>query len=710
VRIAGAAAGALAVGRGICQRLLTAAPIGALLPSQALKAKISGNTRFAKVGNGLGYRTDLQTLVVEPWGRDGLRVRVAKEEILDTAWALMEPVESIPSIEIDGDKAIIRNGIISARIQDIPKVTAPWEIQGLLRFFRQTPTGEECILSEYDYITRARVDSPGTRILRETDEGLYHAEVHFEPSEGERFYGLGQNANGRLDQKGFVVDLYQCHVKAVVPFLVSNRGYGFLWNNPGLGRVDLGYDRTRWTSYGCKQIDYYICAGHSYGAVMERYAEVTGHPPMLPYWASGFWQCKLRYKSQEELLGVAREYKQRNLPLSVIVIDFLHWKHFGDWKLDPEFWPDPESMVRELDAMGVRVMISPWILITPESENYAEMESQGMFITSDRGAKLDPFFGDFPTLTQLAHYDPTNPQAAQFLWSRWKANYFDKGIRTFWLDPCDTVYDIGEYADLRYHIGRGVEVHNYFPIAYQEAIHDGLKTAGENEVVMICRSVWAGSQRYGAALWSGDILSSFQVLSDYMRAGLNVAMSGIPWWTTDIGGFMGGEITSPVFRELIVRWYQYGVFCPLFRTHGARPGNEAWSFGEEAYRHIRRAMLLRERLRPYVMKQMKAAHERGLPPMRPIFFDFPEDKLAAAIEDEFLLGPDVLIAPILNYRARSREVYLPNGAKWRDAWTGRRVAAGRSFTADAPLERIPVYVREESRQLAEMFRGLEDED
>ena len=209
-----------------------------------------------------------------------------------------------------------------------------------MEFFRHSPTGEERILSEFDYLARDYSVHPGPRILRATDNGLYHAEIHFEPSDGERFYGLGQSASGRLDQKGFVIDLFQRHEKAVIPFLVSSKGYGFLWNNPGLGRVDLARDRTRWTAYGCRQIDYYVCAGNAYGPIMERYAEVTGRPPMLPYWASGFWQSKARYQTQKELLGVAREYKRRKLPLSVIAIDWFHWKHMGDWKLDPAFWPD----------------------------------------------------------------------------------------------------------------------------------------------------------------------------------------------------------------------------------------------------------------------------------------------------------------------------------------------------------------------------------
>lgn len=639
-----------------------------------------------------------QVMVIEPWGQDGLRVRVgARREIIERAWALTEPVESSARIEIEGAEGVIRNGRLAARLTT--KFLGSLKVkEGCLRFFRRTATAEECVLSEFDYEVPK---DPGTHILSPIDAELCRAEVHFAAHDGERFYGLGQNANGRLDQKGHVIDLYQRHVKAVIPFLVSSRGYGFLWNNPGLGRVELGLDRTRWVADGCRQIDYYVCAGESYADILERYADVTGHPPMLPHWASGFWQCRLRYETQEEVLQVAREYAKRNLPLSIIVIDFFHWKRIGDWKLDPEFWPNPEAMIEELASLGVRVMISPWVLVEPQSENFDEMKRRRLLITSDRGALPERLNGH-----QAEHYDPTNPEAARFLWSKWKQNYFDLGIHTFWLDPCDPLYAIKNRADLRYHLGKGIEVDGYFPIAHQKNIHDGLKAAGESEVVMLCRSAWAGSQRYGAALWSGDIESSFEHLSKYMKAGLNVAMSGVPWWTTDIGGFFTPPetTTSPLFRELMVRWYQYGVFCPLFRTHGWRKENEAWSFGEEAYRHISAAMMLRERLRPYVMDQMKLAHDKGMPPMRPLFVDFPDDPDAAAIEDQFLLGPDLLIAPVLEYEARSRQVYLPGGTAWTDVWTGRRLKGRVRLRADAPLEYIPVYVRGDKKDLVNLFR------
>jgi len=658
--------------------------------------------RASNVDGRLIHKLGAETILIEPWGRDGLRVRVTTDpEILGTQWALTEPVDSGPvdphvTIEISDTEAVIRNGKISARIQDIMTQ------RGHLQFFKHTGDTPACILSEQDYVVGAH--NPGTRIFRPVGDGLSHAEVHFAARDGERFYGMGLNATGRLNLKGCVIDLYQRHVKHVVPFLVSNEGYGFLWNNPSLGRVELGNSMTRWVSDGCRQLDYYVCAGDSCAEIMEHYADVTGHAPEFPYWASGLWQCKLRYKSQEELLGVAREFKRRGLPLSVLVIDFMHWKRIGDWKLDPAFWPDPKAMVRELDEMGVRIMISPWILVDERSENFDYMKEHGLFTGSIDGKK-DTVEFDGPK----HQYDPTNPEAARFLWSKWKENYFDLGIRTFWLDPCDDLHDIQDYDQTLYHIGPGKEVHNYFPVAHQKNIYEGLISAGENEVVTICRSSWAGSQRYGASPAAHDIMSSFEHLAVYMKAGLNLAMSGIPWGASEIGGFVTLDNESGRFHELMVRWYQYAVFTPIFRTHGCRPNNEAWTIGGDSYRHIRAAMILRERLRPYIMAQMKLASEKGLPPMRPLFFDFEDDPETAEVDDEFLFGPDLLIAPITAYQARGRDVYLPAGPEWTDAWTGKKLPGGQTIKADAPIERIPVYVRGDNAGLVGLFDGLYSE-
>lgn len=669
-----------------------------LLAGSAAPAPVVAAQAIAE-GHKLVYRDGGQTMVIQGWGRDGLRVRVTPDGGGQTSdWAIDIPLD-IPlgasaQIEVTDASAMIRNGRISARIQDIPTQ------RGRVQFFRHHGGESSCILSEYDYVVHAH--NPGTRTFRAVGDGLFQCELHFAARDGERFYGMGENAIGRLDLKGSVIDLYQRHVKAVVPFVVSSEGYGFLWNNPALGRVEFGQNRTRWISYGSRQLDYYITAGDSYADILANYADATGHAPPFPYWASGFWQCKLRYQTQEEFLNVAREFKRRGLPLSVLVIDFLHWDVTGNWRLDPKFWPDPRAMVRELDAQGVRIMISPWTLVDEQSENFPYMQTHGLF-TGSIGGKKDTVEFAGPKY----QYDPTNPAAAKYLWGKWKQNYFDLGIRTFWLDPCDEFHEIADYDQVLFHIGPAKEAHAFFPVAHQKNIYEGLLAAGEQEVVTICRNAWAGSQRYGACPAPHDIESSFEHLEEYMKVGLNVMLSGIPWWSCDIGGFVTQDSTSPRFQELMVRWYQYGVFLPVFRTHGCRPNNEPWNIGGETYPLIRSALLLRERLRSYVMEQMELASERGMPPMRPLFVDFADDPQAAAVEDQFLFGPDLLVAPVTKFAMRERPVYLPARTSWTDAWTGKEYAGGQVIKADAPLEHIPVFIRGHKPELLELFRTLE---
>jgi alpha-D-xyloside xylohydrolase len=304
--------------------------------------------------------------------------------------------------------------------------------------------------------------------------------------------------------------------------------------------------------------------------------------------------------------------------------------------------------------------------------------------------------------------DSTHPEARKFLWSKLRENYVRHGIKVFWLDAIEPELAVYDHDNVRYHAGNGLEVGCIYPLMQQRAIYEGMKSAGEREIITLGRAGFAGSQRFGAAIWSGDIHSTWEDLQQQVRAGLNIAMSGIPWWTTDIGGFFGGEIDTPYFQELIVRWFQYGAFCPLFRLHGWRNSslthpetsdptrggpNEVWAFGERAYGIIREILFLRERLRPYIMQQMKLASMKGTPPMRPLFFDFAGDKNCAEVDDQFLFGPDLLVAPVLQSKVSKRKVYLPAGATWTDAWTGKKFKGGQTITADTPLEKIPLYLK-----------------
>ena len=653
---------------------------------------------FTQRGTALEWRGGHETVRVEPWGPSSLRVRgTIWQGIRDDLPGALLPVQTAgPAVEISGTGARITNGDLTAEIS----------ASGQLRFVR-AHDGAELLAEVQPHFT-----GPPARRYGPASGGLHRFEALFTARDGERLYGLGQHQHGRLDQKGAVVDLVQRNTEVSVPFLLSSLGYGFLWNNPGIGRAELGTTATRWVCDATRQWDYWVTAADEPAQILRQYSEVAGRPRLLPEWASGFWQCKLRYRTQDELLEVAREYHRRGLPLSVIVIDYFHWTRQGEWQFDPEEWPDPAGMVAELGRLGVRLMVSVWPTVNPASENYQEMADLGLLVASDRGHDVQLALWDRGSggrRTLVSYYDATSPQARAYLWGKVREGYYRHGIRTWWLDACEPEL-VPEHPDnLRYHLGPGLEVGNAYPMLHARGFCEGMLAEGEQEIVLLCRSAWAGSQRYGALVWSGDIDSTFGDLRRQIPAGLNIGLSGIPWWTTDIGGFKGGDIRSPEFRELIVRWFQFGVFCPVFRLHGVREprsldgadqtgaANEVWSFGETEYGILRGLLFLRERIRPYVMEQMRAAHESGLPPMRPLFLSFPADGTCWDVADQFLLGDDILVAPVTEAGARKREVYLPDGAAWLDAWTGEAVPGGQWVTAAAPLELVPVYLRDGGR-------------
>ena len=646
--------------------------------------------------NRLVWRYKDQILRVEPWGKDGVRVRattLAEMPIRD--WCLLPQKHAAVRISIKKDAGRIVNGKLTATID---------AKSGRVRFFK---TGSHEPLCEEIF---ARTNYPPSRTFKPVGGDLYHAEACFTAFDDEHIYGLGQRRHGLLDQKGCVLELTHRNSQISIPFLVSSRGYGFLWHNPAMGRVELGRTQTRWVADATRLIDYVVTTGNDYSGIMERYADLTGHSPMLPAWAAGFWQCKLRYRTQDELLAVAREHKRRGLPMSVIVIDYFHWTKMGDWKFDPACWPDPSGMVRELEKLGIKVMVSIWPTVNPDSENFSEMERRNFLVRTERGLNALIKFTDanaghtvMPSL-----YDATNPEARNFVWGKVRESYYRHGIKIWWLDAIEPELAVYDHDNIRYHAGNGLEVGCLYPMCQQQAFYEGMKSAGETEIITLGRAGFAGSQRYGAAIWSGDIHSTWEDLRQQVRAGLNIAMSGIPWWTTDIGGFFGGEVDSPYFQELIVRWFQYGAFCPLFRLHGWRNSslthpetsdptrggpNEVWAFGDRAYGIIREILFLRERLRPYILQQMKLASTKGTPVMRPLFFDFPGDDEARAIDDQFMFGPDLLVAPVLHAGATSRKVYLPAGAQWTDAWTKKKFDGGQTVKSAASLDKIPLYLR-----------------
>ena len=422
----------------------------------------------------------------------------------------------------------------------------------------------------------------------------------------------------------------------------------------------------------------------------------------------GFWQCKLRYQTQEELLEIAREYKKRNIPLDVIVVDFFHWPKQGDWRFDPTYWPDPDAMIAELKEMGIELMVSVWPMVDYKSENFAEMKAKGLLTRVEKGVRIDNTY-----MGNTIQFDPTNPEAREYVWGKIKKNYYDKGVKIFWLDEAEPEYTVYDFENYRYHLGPNCQIGNIYPVMYAKAFFDGMKAEGQENIVNLLRCAWAGSQKYGALVWSGDIHSTFESLQNQFAAGLNMGIAGIPWWTTDIGGFFGANIYDKEYHEVFARWFEYGAFCPVMRLHGYRmpyqpqygttggaecvsgAPNEIWSYGDEIYEICKEYIKIRENMRPYIRTLMQAAHEKGSPIMRPLFYDFPEDPVCWEREAEFMFGPDVLVAPVMEKGQRKKEVYLPAGAEWTCIWSGERYAGGQLVTVDAPLAQLPVFTRDD---------------
>ena len=540
--------------------------------------------------------------------------------------------------------------------------------------------------------------------------GDYHLTMRFESvDKDEKIYGMGQYQQPYLDLKGLDLELAHRNSQASVPFALSSLGYGFLWNNPGVGRVVFGKNIMSFEAYSTKALDYWVTAGDTPAEIEEAYASVTGTVPMMPEYGLGFWQCKLRYQTQEELLSVAREYRRRNLPIDLIVIDFFHWPKQGEWKFDPVYWPDPAAMVRELKEMGIELMVSIWPTVDKGCENYEEMLEKGYLIRTERGVRVGL---DFQGAT--IHYDATNPEARDYVWNKAKKNYYDLGIKVFWLDEAEPEYTAYDFDNYRYYRGTDLQIGNTYPVDYARTFYEGMEREGQKDIVNLLRCAWAGSQKYGALVWSGDIASSFESMRNQLAAGLNMGLAGIPWWTTDIGGFHGGNPDDPAFRELFARWFAWGTFCPVMRLHGDREprqpqvgttggatccsgaANEVWSYGEEVYDICQKFMEYRERMRPYTRKLMEEAHEKGTPVMRTLFYMYPEDCACWDVEDEYMYGPDVLVAPVLYAGQTKRNVYLPKGDDWVETATGREYQGGQCVEADAPLDVIPVFVRKKN--------------
>ena len=657
--------------------------------------------RMFQEANRLVCRWDGETLIVEPWGENGLRVRSAMlREPEDTDYALLPQERAEAVITVGEERSEIRNGKIIGVMEKGKNSGA------VLSFYNSEGKLLLAEAGEGGALNRR------SRFFKPVIGGDYQLAVTFASDPEEKLYGMGQYQQDFLNIKYCNLELAQRNSQASVPFLLSSLGYGFLWHNQAVGRANFGANTTEWFAQSTKQLDYWITAGDTPDEIECAYSAVTGRVPMMPEYGLGFWQCKLRYWNQEQILSVAETYHQKGIKLDVIGCDFFHWPRMGDFRFDEEFFPDPEGMVKRLEELGVQLMVSVWPEVAWTSENYEEMKQKGLLVKAEKGIDLAKLFNENSTFT-----DVTNPQARDYLWEKCRKNYLEKGIRLFWLDEAEPGFTTYDYDNYRCRMGTQAQVGNLYPQLFTRTFYEGLRREGVEKPVNLVRCAWAGSQRYGALVWSGDIHSDWKTFRRQVCAGLNMGIAGIPWWTTDIGGFHGAYGGDPSFRKLFIRWFQYACFCPVMRLHGNREpqrgfegdmvsgiglfgsgaDNEVYSFGDEVFAICKKYMFLREELRPYIKEQMRLAHEKGTPVMRPLFYDFPADKKAWETDDAYMFGPDFCVAPVMEEDVYERRVYLPEGPIWKDVFSGICYEGGRTVTVDAPMEKIPVFIRADSK-------------
>ena len=547
---------------------------------------------------------------------------------------------------------------------------------------------------------------------RQQDPPFYQVAASFASPDDEHYYGLGQNQEGLLDHRGHRVDCWHNYTATAgqsvcVPFMVTNYGYGLVWDNPSKTVIEPGFnEETRWTSEVGDRVSFFVIAGENSNEIYAGYRLLTGPTPLLPKAAYGYIQCKQRYSSQDELLSVAEGYRQRHLPADVLVVDWFYYSKMGEMDFVPEKWPDPAGMNRRLHDMGFQAMISVWPRFTKESRYYDLLLNKGWFEHLADGTPTD----GLPYDRAGSDIDTTNPDAAGWYWSAIRDNILSKGFDSIWAD--ETEPDLppnGSY----FFIGPGTRYFNVYPLFHTAAIYDGFRRDVSHRALILARDAYLGAQRNGTMFWSSDISPTWDTLKRQIPAGLDFVASGLAYWSNDIGGWqylpkehhprrpplldpsdarenVGGYDDYP---ELYTRWFEYAAFLPIFRAHGSRLYNEVWSYGRQAEPVLEKYLRLRYELLPYIYSLAYETYRGGAPYMRPLFLDFPKDPRVADIGDQYMFGPAFLVAPVTEQGATSRAVYLPSGADWYNYWTNERIRGGQTIRVRAPIDTLPLFVR-----------------
>jgi alpha-D-xyloside xylohydrolase len=546
-------------------------------------------------------------------------------------------------------------------------------------------------------------------------EKTFRVGAMFAAPADEHYYGLGQNQEGILDYRGRTIDCKHNYdapagETVCVPFLVTNKGYGVVWDNPSATVISPGvHGQTVWQSNVGERVSYFVITGANTDDLYAGYRRLTGITPLPPKAAFGYLQSKARYDSQQQLLNIAAGYRQRGYPLDVLVLDWFYWTRMGQLDINPVDFPDPDAMNAKLHEQGIHTILSVWPRFERESRYFDWLAAKGWLLKDSEGRPVD----GLPVRSDRAGalIDSTNPEAREWFWSKIRDNLASHGFDWFWLDETepDLVPD-----GFFYSIGSGDRYHNLYPLVHTQAAAEGSRRDRPNKRnLILSRAAYLGSQRYGSLFWSSDIHPTWEALKRQVPTGLDFTATGLAYWGNDIGGWQylpqqhtperpplidPSDARAVVghnddYPELVTRWYEYGTFLPTMRAHGSRKEAEVWSYGKQAEAIISKYLKLRYTLMPYLYSLGKQTHDTGAPFMRALFMDFPNDPKVANLGDEYMFGPAFLVAPVTDQGVDTRQVYLPAGMDWYNFWTQERVAGGQTITVKAPIDVIPLFVR-----------------
>ncbi|MGT2799640.1 TIM-barrel domain-containing protein [Streptococcus marmotae] len=537
--------------------------------------------------------------------------------------------------------------------------------------------------------------------FRKTSDDTYQSFVRFESDQTEIIYGLGGYQEKYHNKNGGYYQLQQRNSQTSLPTYISNKGYGFMWNHAGIGEVHFARNQYCWSSYHTNYVEYIVFGAETLKEGVGRYTGLVGRAPIMPEQYLGLWQSKLRYQTLDELKEIYQGYRQRNINLSVLVIDYFHWPSEGSFEFDNRYWQGIDEFAIECRHSNTELMVSVWPTVTQDCPLFEEYQEKDMLMKESSGSVLPLFNGAYIL-------DFTDESVQEFVRKQLIDNYWNRGIRLFWADQAEP--ELSDYQHQQYQISKGnlALYSSQFSCGYLSAIPNHINRYIRPTLI---RTVWFGGQSEGALAWSGDIESSFESLEIQIQIGLSMGLCGQAWWTSDIGGFHAYTSDTTYQKELMRRWFQFATFSPILRMHGDRQphtlpigkdgggirtsgaANEIWSFGSDIESCLMKHIKLREWLKPYLCILYEECHLYGWPLMRPLSFEFPNDHKCWKENKQYMFGSELLVAPVVQYLQEEMLVYLPIGCDWINLFTKEVYEGGKHYRIKLNSDYIPVFAK-----------------